>query len=132
MSEKRLRLLGHSLVNRLEVLSEFKTGIIVLSKDDYDQFEIERGDTEGIVNFVLQLQMVTMAVLVLEQPNIVKLSLRSKGDFSVEEIARKYFKGGGHLNAAGGYSFQSLSETMKKFKDILPFYKQKLIESNHL
>lgn len=132
MSEKRLRLLGHSLINRLQVLEEFKTGIIVLSKEDYEQFEIERGDTEGIVNFVLQLESVTMAILVNEQPKIIKLSMRSKGDFSVEEIARKYFKGGGHKNASGGYSFLGLSDTLKKINEILPIYKQKLIESNNL
>lgn len=132
MSEKRLRLLGHSLINRLQVLTEFKTGIIVLSKEDYELFEIERGDTEGIVNFVLQLENVTMAILVNEQPTIIKLSLRSKGDFSVEEIARKYFKGGGHKNASGGYSFLGLNDTMKKIYEILPIYKQKLIESNNL
>jgi len=132
MSEKRLRLLGHSLINRLQVLDEFKTGIIILNKEDYDHFEIERGDTEGIVNFVLQLETVTMAILVNEQPKIIKLSLRSKGDFSVEEIARKYFKGGGHKNASGGFSFLGLNDTLKKIYEILPIYKQKLIESNNL
>jgi bifunctional oligoribonuclease and PAP phosphatase NrnA len=132
MSEKRLRLLGHALINRLEILEDFCTGIIVLNKSDYEQYQIERGDTEGIVNFVLQLNSVTMAILVNEQPSIIKLSMRSKGNFSVEEIARKYFKGGGHRNAAGGYSFSPLSETLKKLKDILPNYKQQLIETNLL
>ncbi len=123
LSEKNLRLLGHCLNNRLEVLDEFKTGIITLTKEDYQTFDIQRGDTEGIVNFILKLKNVKMAAFIMEQPTIVKISLRSKGDFSVQEVAKKYFRGGGHKNAAGGASFQPLEVTVKKFKDLLPRYK---------
>jgi len=128
-SEKHLRLLGHCLKNRMEVLPEFKTGIIYLSKKDYEDFEIQRGDTEGIVNFMLKVKDITMAVFVTEQPTIVKLSMRSKRSFSVEEICKKYFKGGGHKNASGGYSYQSLNGTIHKIKDILPEFKEKLLSA---
>lgn len=130
-SEKRLRLYGHCLSNRMEILEEYATGLIWLSKEDYDEFSIERGDTEGIVNALLQIKKVVMAIFIHEQPTVVKLSLRSKGDFSVEEIARKYFKGGGHRNASGGISFLSLSQTIVKIKDILPQYKNKLSQYNN-
>ena len=120
--EKHLRLLGHCLNNRLEILPEYQTGIITLTKDDYAQFDIQRGDTEGIVNFILKIRDVKVAAFIMEQPTIVKISLRSKGDFSVQEIARRHFRGGGHKNASGGASFQSLSATLKKFKEILPKY----------
>ncbi|HMO38655.1 MAG TPA: bifunctional oligoribonuclease/PAP phosphatase NrnA [Saprospiraceae bacterium] len=126
MQEKHLRLLGHCLNRRLEILEEYKTGIITLTKEDYERFDIQRGDTEGIVNYLLKLRNVKLAAFITEQPTIVKLSLRSKGDFSVQEIAKKYFKGGGHKNASGGYSFQSLRATVKKFKDVLPEYGEKL------
>lgn len=122
LSEKHLRLLGHCLHNRLEVLEEYKTGIITLTKEDYSTFDIQRGDTEGIVNFILRMKQVKMAAFIMEQPTIVKISLRSKGDFSVQDIARKHFKGGGHKNAAGGASFQPLGTTLKKFKELLPEY----------
>jgi phosphoesterase RecJ-like protein len=126
LTEKNLRLLGHCLNNRLEVLDEFKTGIITLTKEDYQTFDIQRGDTEGIVNFILKMRHIKMAAFIMEQPTIVKISLRSKGDFSVQEIAKKHFRGGGHKNASGGASFQPLDTTVKKFKELLPRYKHVL------
>lgn len=126
LSIKHLRLLGHCLYNRMEILEEYKTGIITLTKEDYANFDIQRGDTEGIVNFLLKMKDIKMAAFITEQPTIVKISLRSKGDFSVQEIAMKYFKGGGHKNASGGASFKSLRSTVKRFKDLLPNYKEQL------
>lgn len=126
MKEKHLRLLGHCLDRRMEILEEYNTGIIVLTKEDYLGFDIQRGDTEGIVNFLLKIKQIKMAVFIMEQPKIVKISLRSKGDFSVQEIAQKYFRGGGHKNASGGASFIGLRPTVRKFKEILPEYKEKL------
>lgn len=127
LSEKNLRLLGHCLNNRMEILPEYQTGIITLTKDDYAEFDIQRGDTEGIVNFLLKIKNVKMAAFITEQPTIVKISLRSKGDFSVQEIAKRHFKGGGHRNASGGFSFQPLETTLKRFKELLPRYKNKLL-----
>ena len=126
--EKNLRLLGFCLGTRMEILPEFKTGIITLNKQDYDFFEIGRGDTEGIVNHLLSLKDVRLACFVTEQPTIVKLSLRSKGDFNVQEICRDHFKGSGHKNASGGYSFTGLKATVAKLKELLPKYKDRLNE----
>lgn len=128
-TEKSLRLLGHCLYNRMEILPEFRTGIIVLTKEDYSHFDIQRGDTEGIVNYILRLEGIVMAAFITEQPTIVKISLRSRGDFSVQEIATKHFKGGGHKNAAGGASFIGLKATMNKFYDLLPEYRDALLNS---
>jgi phosphoesterase RecJ-like protein len=77
MEEKQLRILGHCLYNRMEILPEFQTGIITLTKEDYAYFDIQRGDTEGVVNFLLKLRNVKLAAFIHEQPKIVKLSLRS-------------------------------------------------------
>ena len=106
LPEKNLRLLGYCLNNCMEILPEYKTGIISLTKEDYEHFDIQRGDTEGIVNYLLMMKEIKLAAFITEQPTIVKISLRSKGDFSVQEIAKKYFRGGGHKNASGGASFQ--------------------------
>ncbi|MEZ4919717.1 MAG: bifunctional oligoribonuclease/PAP phosphatase NrnA [Saprospiraceae bacterium] len=127
--EKHLRLLGHCLANRMEILEEFNTGLIWLSKKDYEQFNIQRGDTEGIVNYLLSIKKVRMAAFIHNQPSIVKLSLRSKGDLDVQEICRKHFNGGGHKNAAGAHSHQSLRATIDKFKAILPEYKAELTKN---
>ena len=56
----------------------------------------------------------------------MKLSLRSKGDFKVNEIASKYFQGGGHINASGGISQVSINETIKKLEEIIIKYKNEL------
>lgn len=117
---KNLKLLGHCLHNRMEYLEEFKTGIITLTKKDYEHFDIQRGDTEGIVNYLLMVKDIHLAAFITEQPTIVKISLRSKGDIAVNEICSKYFKGGGHKNASGGAYYGSLSNTLRKFKEILP------------
>ncbi|MCB0686299.1 MAG: bifunctional oligoribonuclease/PAP phosphatase NrnA [Saprospiraceae bacterium] len=126
MDEKNLRLLGHCLANRMEIIDDFKTGIIFLNKHDFQVYDIQRGDTEGIVNYLLKLKNVHMAVFIRQQPTIIKISFRSKGDFSVEEIAKNYFNGGGHRNAAGGYTKSSLAATLDLIKSILPQYKQQL------
>ncbi len=126
MTEKQLRLLGHALAHRMEILDEYHTGIITLTKKDYERFEIARGDTEGIVNYLLKLRNVKLAAFIHEQPTITKISLRSKGDLSVQEIAQKYFKGGGHKNASGGYSYIGLGPTVRKFKSVLPKIKDQL------
>ncbi len=124
--EKHLRLLGFCLANRLEVIKEYGVGIMWLSKADYMKFDIQRGDTEGIVNYILMIENVKVAALVLEQPTIVKISLRSKGDISVQDMVSKHFNGGGHKNAAGGSAYASLKDVLSKFRKILPEYLPKI------
>lgn len=125
-TEKQLRLLGHCLSNRLEVIPEYQTGIITLTKEDYLEFQIGRGDTEGIVNQILMMKGIRVAAFIREQPTIIKLSLRSKGDISVQEIASNHFNGGGHKNASGGSAYARLDDIVKRFKSILPKYIQKV------
>ncbi len=120
MTEKQVRLLGHCLANRMEILPEFKTGIIALTKNDYLKFNIQRGDTEGIVNYILKIPGIRVAAFITEQPKLVKLSLRSKGDISVQQIASEYFNGGGHFNASGGHMYKPLNTVVSIFKNILP------------
>ena len=58
--------------------------------------------------------MLIFAVFIAEKEGVVKLSLRSKGDFKVNEIAKKHFSGGGHMNASGGISELSVNKTIEK------------------
>ena len=69
-----------------------------------------------------------LAVIFIEhkEEGIVKMSFRSIGSFSVNELARTHFNGGGHLNASGGKSEKSLDETVSYFISILPAYKEQL------
>jgi phosphoesterase RecJ-like protein len=127
-SENRLRFLGHCLSNCLEVLPEFNTAIITVNKHDLEKYDVNTGDTEGVVNYALSIASIRLAAFIVERNDKVKLSLRSKGDFPANEICKLYFSGGGHRNAAGGQSTASLQEVVNQFKLILPEYKKLLIQ----
>ena len=127
-TENRLRFLGHCLLNKLVVLPEFRTAFISVSKQELEQYRIKTGDTEGIVNYALTINGIRLAAFIVERSDKVKLSLRSTGDFPANEICKKYFNGGGHRNAAGGTSEESLEQTVNRFKSILPDYKNLLIQ----
>jgi phosphoesterase RecJ-like protein len=127
-SENRTRFLGNCLANKLEVLHDYNTAIITVTKEELEQFDINTGDTEGIVNYGLSIAGVNLAAFFVERSDKVKLSLRSKGTFPANEICKNYFGGGGHRNAAGGTSDSSLEETVNQFKLILPKYKNLLTQ----
>ena len=74
----------------------------------------------------LTIGNIKMSVLFTEKQDVIRLSLRSKDDFSVNDMSRKHFNGGGHLNAAGGTLYCSLEEAIEKFKSVLPEYKEAL------
>lgn len=126
-SPSRLHLLGVALSNMV-ILPEYKTAYITLSQDELDQYDFKKGDTEGFVNYGLTLEGIIFALIFIEnrEESIIKISLRSVGDFSVNEFAREHFNGGGHTNAAGGRSEVSMDETISKFNKILETYKSKL------
>lgn len=116
----RLLLLGKALQN-LKILNEYKTSYITLSQDELNAFGHQKGDTEGIVNYGLSIKGVDFTAIFIEnkEEGIVKISFRSQGAFDVNQFARTYFEGGGHVNAAGGKSFLTLEETVQKFIAIL-------------
>ena len=126
-SYNRLQLLGKAL-NNLKVLKQYHTAYITLSAEDLKRFNAQKGDTEGVVNYALSLKGVKLAAIFKEDidQGIVKMSFRSKGNFSVNLLAREHFNGGGHTNAAGGISELSLDKVLDKFISILPLYKQEL------
>jgi bifunctional oligoribonuclease and PAP phosphatase NrnA len=124
---ERLRLMGFVLSERLHVLPEFKTAYIVLSADDLRRYGSQTGDTEGLVNYGLSIKGIRLSVLISDRRENIKLSFRSLGEFSVNDFARKHFEGGGHKNAAGGQTNTSLDETVRKFLDLLPRYRQELV-----
>jgi phosphoesterase RecJ-like protein len=127
-SENRLRFLGVCLSERLEVLHEYNSAIIAVTKKDLEKYKITTGETEGIVNYALSIAGIRLAAFIVERNDKVKLSLRSKGEFPANDICKRYFNGGGHRNAAGGTSTDSLENVIKQFKLILPEYKKLLIQ----
>ncbi len=123
----RTRLLGYALSEKLTVLPEYRTAYMVLSLEDLKRFNSEIGDTDGIVNYGLSIENVVMSVLMIERRDEIKLSFRSANDFSVRELAHKYFSGGGHKNASGGRTNTTLAETIKLLLSVLPEYQNELL-----
>ncbi|MBP7509484.1 MAG: bifunctional oligoribonuclease/PAP phosphatase NrnA [Prolixibacteraceae bacterium] len=128
-SEDRWRLIGHSLKEKMVILPEFRSGYISLSKEELTRFNFQPGDTEGLVNYPLMVKGIVFCVLFLEKEDQVKVSLRSKGTFSTNDFARKYYKGGGHINASGGSSSLSLDDAVCQFESLLVEYKNDLLNS---
>jgi phosphoesterase RecJ-like protein len=105
----------------MKVLPEYKTTYITLSQKDLDEFHYEKGDTEGVVNYGLTIKGIHFAAIFIEHrdENIIKISFRSQGSFDVNQFARDHFGGGGHINAAGGKSTESMTATIRKFEHLL-------------
>ncbi|MGN6494779.1 MAG: DHH family phosphoesterase [Agriterribacter sp.] len=114
--EDRLRFVGHVLLHRMEVFYEYNAALIAIPKSDLLKFNVRTGDTEGLVNYPLSIQGIKVAGLVIDRDEERKWSFRSKGNFDVNTFARKYFNGGGHFNASGGRSAESLAATVQLFK----------------
>jgi bifunctional oligoribonuclease and PAP phosphatase NrnA len=130
-SLERLRLLGFVLGQKLQVLPEYRTAFITLNSEELKKFGSQTGDTEGLVNYGLSIKGVKLSVMISDRKENIKLSFRSLGEFSVNEFARKHFEGGGHKNAAGGQTSLTLDQTLKKFLDLLPLYKDQLLADNN-
>jgi phosphoesterase RecJ-like protein len=114
--ENRLRFIGHAILNRMEVFYEFNTALISIPWKDLVKYQIRTGDTEGLVNYPLTIQGIKFAALIIDRDEEIKCSFRSKGDFDVNQFARNYFEGGGHRNAAGGRSSETLDQTTQRFR----------------
>lgn len=119
-SFNRLQLLGRALQN-MTVFTKYKASYTSLTQKDLDEFQYEKGDTEGIVNYGLTIKGIHLAAIFIEHrdENIIKISFRSQGSFDVNQFAREHFNGGGHINAAGGKSHESMKATLNKFEDLI-------------
>ena len=117
--ENRLRFTGHVLLHRMEVFYEYNTVLIAIPKNDLLKYQIRTGDTEGLVNYPQSIQGIKLVALVIDRDEERKWSFRSKGEFDCNTFARKYFEGGGHFNASGGRSSDSLEKTVEHFKQAM-------------
>lgn len=129
-TEGRLKFMGNAFLNRMTVLPEFKTAVMAIPKSDIYKFELKTGDTEGLVNYLLSIEGIKFAAILIDREEERKWSFRSKGNFDVNIFARTHFEGGGHANAAGGSSKKSVDETFQDFKNILETYKSQLTQLN--
>ena len=127
-SLSRLKLLGISLSNLIKI-PDLPVVYITLSKEELALCDFKKGDTEGFVNYGLSLKGVNFSCMMIENENEgkIKMSFRSQGSFSVDNFARNYFNGGGHLNSAGGVSMETLDKTITHFKNALKNHISELI-----
>lgn len=126
-TELRLRLFGYSITEKLKIYPEYKAAMISLNKEEIQRFQVRSGDTEGIVNYPLKIQGINFSAFIVDRTEAIKLSFRSVGSFDVNQFSRKYFNGGGHMNAAGGISKDTLEQTIAKFEQVLPEFKEQLL-----
>ena len=129
-SANRIQMLGYCLNKKLKLYPENNAAIISLNDEELKRFNFKKGDTEGFVNYALAIEGIKFAAFIAEKDGLVKLSLRSKGNFKVNEIANKYFNGGGHINASGGISELSVNQTIIKIEKIINKYKSELNKTN--
>ena len=125
-SEKRMRLLGYCLSEKMEVFPEFRTALIWLTSSELKRFEFQTGDTEGFVNYPLSISGIVFTAFFMEKNGQIRLSFRSKGNFAVNEFSSAHFGGGGHRNASGGDTKLSMKEALSLFKGLLPRYAEQL------
>jgi bifunctional oligoribonuclease and PAP phosphatase NrnA len=118
-SADRMRLLGYCLSEKLVVLPESDTAYISLTRKDLERFNHQVGDTEGVVNYALSIENISLAALFTEHEDHIKVSFRSAGKVDVNLFARDYFQGGGHRNAAGGKSFDPMDNTLARFEQLV-------------
>lgn len=122
-SYNRLQLLSLALQNMV-YLEDYQTAYITLSSDQLSKHHFQKGDTEGFVNYGLTIKGTKLAVIFIQENDYVKISFRSKNQYDVNNFARKYFHGGGHINAAGGKFNGSIEEAVAFFLSVLPKFHQ--------
>ena len=128
-SEARLRLQGYLLYVNMKVLHERHTAIMTLTNEERRRFKVKNGDTEGIVNIPLTMLGTRLSIFInedTEHPGIMKLSLRSVGDFPCDQMASRFFNGGGHKNASGGKLQCSMEEALERVKAAIEAYADQL------
>jgi phosphoesterase RecJ-like protein len=120
----RLKLRAHIIAERLEIMERYNVAIISVTNKELDHYNFVKGDTEGLVNVALSIEGIKVAAFFTAKMDVVKISLRSKGNIPVNDILSEHFEGGGHMNAAGGVSNLDLALTIAKFKELVPKYFQ--------
>jgi len=126
-SERRVRMQGFALLKKMKIYRDYKTSLISLTHEEHQQFRSQKGDTEGFVNIPLAINKVVFSAFIREEKGVVRISLRSRGNFPTNQFAKEVYGGGGHLNASGGEFYGKIEDAIHLFEDALPRYKHLLI-----
>ena len=99
--ENRVRVMGYLQYENLRITPE-GLAYIIATRDILDRFGVDEGETEGLVNIPLSIDRVKMSILLKQEKDHFRVSIRSKNGSSARECAVAHFHGGGHENASGG------------------------------
>ena len=99
--ENRLRLMGYLLDRKLGITPE-GVAYMILDGKTQEEFDFRQGESEGFVNLPLAAANVRMSILLTEEKDRFRVSVRSKQGVSANLCTRLFFDGGGHEMAAGG------------------------------
>ncbi len=110
----RVKLLKH-VYNHFKLKDDNKIAYFWLKPADYQRTGATREDTEGLIDHIRDIDPVIVACLFEElEPEVTRISLRSKSPFvNVNDIA-KQFDGGGHKAAAGARIQGKLLTTQRR------------------
>ena len=127
-SESRLRLMGYILNKKLQYFAQEHTAIYTLTAKEMAEYNFVRGDAEGFVNLPLQIKGTKLSISMREDAEkpLVRISLRSVGDFPCNKMAEDFFNGGGHFNAAGGSLPKPIEEAYQTALKAIKAYKSQL------
>ena len=99
--ENRVRVMGYLQYENMRITPE-GLAYIIATRDILDRFGVDEGETEGLVNIPLSIDRVKMSILLKQEKDHFRVSIRSKAGWSARECAAAHFHGGGHENASGG------------------------------
>ena len=99
--ENRVRVMGYLQHEVMRITPE-GLAYIIATRDILDRFGVDEGETEGLVNVPLSIDRVKMSILLKQDKDHFRVSIRSKKGWSARQAADARFHGGGHENAAGG------------------------------
>ena len=114
---------------KLNVFEDLHASYFTITRQDMKDFRFIKGDAEGLVNEPLRIKGMKMSISLREddrKDNCVWVSLRSVDDFSVAEVAEKFFNGGGHLNASGGHLDCSMEEAVRITRNAINYFADEL------
>lgn len=128
LSQNCLRLRAYVISRKMRVVKGLNAAYFTITRQEMKRSHFQRGDAEGLVNEPLRIKGMKLSISLredTEKDNLVLVSLRSSCGFHCEQMAREFFNGGGHENAAGGRLFCSMDDAEQiTLKAILAYSEQ--------
>ncbi|MBQ8098785.1 MAG: DHH family phosphoesterase [Bacteroidaceae bacterium] len=133
-SLNRLRLEGHIVHDKMQYFSEHHTALFTLTREEMKAYHFKKGDAEGLVNLPLRIKDTKLSISLREDTEkpLIRVSLRSVDDFPCNRMAEDFFRGGGHLNAAGGSLSMTMAEAVEQAHKAIEAYEELLRDAENM